>query len=109
MSDMAIIENCNYSPSRFAGVSILAIAIVLFCPAAEAADPSSKPVQFLLAWGKKGTAAGEFHFPIGVAINQADEVFVTDHYNNRVQKFSADGKWLVEFAVLPTPGGIAVD
>jgi len=52
---------------------------------------------------------GEFYFPIGIAITPADEILVTDHYNNRVQKFSPEGKLLAHFAVLPNPGGIALD
>src|SRR3954453_633766 len=57
--------------------------------AAKAATP-----RFLGEWGKKGSEPGEFHFPIGIAINADDEVFVTDFYNARVQKFSVDGKLL---------------
>jgi len=71
--------------------------------AAKAATP-----RFLGEWGKKGSEPGEFHFPIGIAINSADEVFVTDFYNARVQKFSVDGKLLAIIPVLPNPGGIAV-
>jgi len=48
------------------------------------------------------------HFPIGIAINAADEIFVTDFYNDRVQKFSTDGKLLAVLPVLTTPGGIAI-
>ncbi len=66
-------------------------------------------VRFLQEWGKEGAKPGEFHFPIGIAINQSDEVYVTDHYNNRVQKFSAAGKLLACIPVLPNPGGMAVD
>ncbi|MSR58512.1 MAG: hypothetical protein EXS05_12800 [Planctomycetaceae bacterium] len=65
--------------------------------------------RFLAAWGQEGSQPGEFNIPIGIAVNAADEVFVTDHYNNRVQKFSADGKLLDHFAVLPNPGGICVN
>ncbi len=64
---------------------------------------------FVTAWGKEGAAPGEFDFPIGVAVSSADEVFVTDHYNNRVQKFDSAGKLLAHFPVLPNPGGIAAD
>ncbi len=38
----------------------------------------------------------------------ADEVFVTDFYNDRVQKFSAEGELLAVLPVLPNPGGIAI-
>jgi DNA-binding beta-propeller fold protein YncE len=82
------------------------------CPletGARAAQPKVQPVRFVLEWGKKGTKAGEFHFPIGIAINKADEVFVTDFYNDRVQKFSAAGKFLAAIAVPPHPGGIGLD
>src|SRR5262245_45541331 len=73
--------------------------------AAPAAEPP--PVRHLLTWGGKGTEPGKFNFPIGIAIDK-DEIFVTDFYNSRVQKFSPDGKLLAAFKVLPNPGGIAV-
>jgi DNA-binding beta-propeller fold protein YncE len=64
--------------------------------------------RFLKAWGEEGSEPGEFHFPIGVAVNAADEVFVTDFYNDRVQKFSVEGELLAVLPVLPNPGGIAL-
>jgi len=63
---------------------------------------------FLKEWGEEGSEPGEFHFPIGVAVSAADEVFVTDFYNDRVQKFSTEGKLLAVLPVLPNPGGIAI-
>src|SRR5262245_163011 len=94
---------------RGAAAVLLAGALALAAglaqlPATRAADPG--PVRFLLAWGKQGAEPGEFHFPIGIAVNGDDEVLVTDHYNNRVQRFDADGKLLGHFTVLPNPGGI---
>ena len=81
-------------------------------PAGEVKEP-----KFVLAWGKKGDQAGEFYSPIGIAINKKDEVYVTDLNNARLQKFTADGKYLGGFDLLwDTPkrktnlaGGIAVD
>jgi DNA-binding beta-propeller fold protein YncE len=64
--------------------------------------------RFLGEWGRQGAAPGEFRFPIGIAVNAADEVLVTDFYNGRMQKFSASGKLLAVLPVLPQPGGIAV-
>src|SRR5262249_52649336 len=60
--------------------------------------PPAAP-RFLRQWGSKGSEPTEFHFPIGIAINAADEVFVTDFYNERVQKFNADGKLLAALEV----------
>jgi sugar lactone lactonase YvrE len=96
-------------------VSILPILALVLRAAPESAPPlhageaELPKVRFLLTWGKQGVKPGEFHFPIGIAITPADEILVTDHYNNRVQKFSTDGKLLSHFAVLPNPGGIALD
>lgn len=69
---------------------------------------SQSGVTLITLWGRQGSAPGEFHFPIGIAINKRDEVFVTDHYNNRVQKFDRDGKLIAVIPVLDNPGGIAV-
>jgi DNA-binding beta-propeller fold protein YncE len=68
-----------------------------------------KPPRCLLTWGKKGTAQSEFRSPIGIAISAADEIFVTEFKNNRVQKFATDGKFLAAFSCAEVPGGIAVD
>lgn len=98
---------------------ILPLLVLLSAPlTALSADgpPASKPppastidaARFITTWGREGEAPGEFNIPIGVAINAADEVFITDHYNSRVQKFDADGKLLAHFAVLPNPGGITI-
>lgn len=47
----------------------------------------------LMEWGApggaKGTRPGEFNTPIGIAIDRAGSVYVTDFGNNRVQKLSA--------------------
>ncbi len=76
-------------------------------------DELSKPEihpSFVLSWGKKGTADGEFSSPIGIAISATDEVYVTEaHGDNRVQKFSADGKFLASFGSPDSLSGIAVD
>lgn len=72
-------------------------------------EPTPVSAKLVTIWGQEGDAPRDFNIPIGIAINAAGEVFVTDHYNNRVQKFDADGKLLAHFAVLPNPGGIAAD
>jgi DNA-binding beta-propeller fold protein YncE len=95
---------------RASALSLLGALLLTSGTAGEAppAVPDVSEIHFVLEWGKKGKRPGEFHFPIGIAINRADEVFVTDHSNNRVQKFDANGKLLATFPVLPNPGGIAV-
>ncbi len=52
---------------------------------------------------------GEFHIPIGLAINGFHDLFVTDFYNGRVQRFTREGEFVSAFAVLPNPGPVALD
>src|ERR1700722_7548343 len=93
--------------SRLAAVCLLSCVVVAASsPACD--DGKQSQVKFLLEWGKLGKEPGEFHFPIGIAINASDEVFVTDFYNSRVQKFSVDGRLLAVIPVLPNPGGMAI-
>lgn len=83
------------------GVSIL-IPMLL-----NAADTESAP-KWLLSWGKEGKKPGEFQAPIGIAIDRADNVFVADLYNQRVQQFDAEGRSIASFSVAGHPGGIAI-
>lgn len=69
---------------------------VLLCARENWADDASSP-KVLLAWGQKGDKEGEFYSPIEIAINSRDEVFVTDLNNARLQKFTAEGKYLGGF------------
>jgi len=79
--------------------------------AAEAKDQKKEEagaIRFVRQWGSRGSKPGEFNFPIGIAVAPDDTIFVTDIYNNRVQKFDSEGKLLVAFSVAPYPAGIAV-
>ena len=57
-----------------------------------------KPRQYkhVLSFGEQGSSAGRFIGPWGVAVNERDEIAVTD-CNNRVQIFSSDGTYLRSF------------
>lgn len=88
-------------------------AFLFVCCGPADAQPETAPkgpaIKFLLQWGKPGKGPGEFHSPIGLAINARDEIFVGEFKNNRVQKFSSTGKFLGQIAVEKNPGGLAVD
>jgi sugar lactone lactonase YvrE len=92
-----------WSPLRKMLAGTMAL-LLLLDPGGLRGD-APKGARFVLAWGKKGDKPGEFYSPIGIAINQKDEVFVTDLNNARLQKFSAEGTYLGGFD-LPrdTPG-----
>ena len=58
-----------------------------------------KPRQFrpVLSFGHYGSSAGMLYKPWGVAVNERDEIAVTDYVKNRVQVFSSDGTFLRSF------------
>ena len=58
-----------------------------------------KPRQFrlVLSFGQRGFAAGMFKGPWGVAVNERNEIAVTDIWNDRIQMFSSDGTVLRSF------------
>ena len=57
----------------------------------EVKDRKYKPV---LSFGQQGSSAGMFDCPLGVAVNNRDEIAVTDGQNQRVQVFRSDGTYL---------------
>ena len=58
-----------------------------------------KPRQFrhVLSFGQRGSSIGILFGPYGVAVNERDEIAVTDMSNHRVQVFSSDGTYLRSF------------
>ena len=77
-----------------------------------------KPRQFrhVLSFGQHGSSVGMLRLPCGVAVNERDEIAVTDSNNHRVQVFSSDGTYLRSFnrigdkqGELNWPTGIAFD
>ena len=60
----------------------------------EAKHREFKPV---LSFGQQGSSKGMFNGPCGVAVNERDEIAVSDSGNHRVQVFSSDGTYLRSF------------
>src|SRR5262249_17880017 len=74
-----------------------------------ASDEKPPPPRFLLEWGRRGKGEGEFSACVGIAIGKNDEVYTSEFRNQRVQKFTSEGRFLGAFAVQPHAGGVAVD
>ena len=51
----------------------------------------------VLSFGQQGSVAGMLIKPWGVAVNERNEIAVTDNGNNRIQVFSSDGTFLRSF------------
>jgi sugar lactone lactonase YvrE len=69
----------------------------------------SKDGKFIKASGKRGSAAGEFDTPHGLAFDSRGRLFVADRGNNRIQIFDQDGKFLEEWKQWSRPSGIYID
>ena len=63
-----------------------------------------------------GTGDGEFNSPMGIAVDSDNNLYVADHFNDRVQKFDSAGVFVARWGTTGTedgefdgPVGIAVD
>ncbi|HEV2476651.1 MAG TPA: 6-bladed beta-propeller [Candidatus Dormibacteraeota bacterium] len=65
-------------------------------------SPAGKP---LAQWGSYGAAPGQFNNPIGIAVDQQGDVFVSEEGGDRVQKLSATGQPLAQWGTLGSGPG----
>ena len=62
--------------------------------------------QSFTTFGKEGQGPGEFIYPVAVAKDAQDNLYVAEYgSNDRVQKFTADGKFLLAFGGFGTKPG----
>jgi sugar lactone lactonase YvrE len=65
--------------------------------------------RFIKAWGKRGSAPGDFETPHALAMDSRGRLFVGDRENNRIQIFDQDGKFLEQWKQFGRPSGIFID
>jgi streptogramin lyase len=68
----------------------------------------SKDGKFIKAWGRKGSAPGEFNTPHAIAMDSQGRILVADRSNSRIQVFDQDGRFIAEWKQFGAPSGIAV-
>jgi sugar lactone lactonase YvrE len=100
-------SSIGLAPRRIGRIGIALFAVLALAVVSSADEVA--PPTFLAAFGEEGTGDGQFKAPIGIAINGADEVFVSDAHNNCLQRFTREGKFLDKVSTGAFPGGIAVD
>ena len=62
-----------------------------------AVEIKARQFRCVSSFGQKGSVAGMLSKPWGVAVNERDEIAVTDNGNNRIQVFNSDGTYLRSF------------
>ena len=88
---------CRQTVLKSIGIPLLVLAgLVLIAWFAFVPSAKEPGYQFVASWGQQGSAPGQFHDPTGIAI-QANEVFVADARNGRIQVFDRDGNLLRVF------------
>ncbi len=64
--------------------------------------------NFIKAWGKYGTGAGEFNLPHSVAVDNEGRVYVGDRENQRIQIFDSEGKYIQQWTGVGYPYGLVI-
>lgn len=102
--------HCGHvSRRQFVGVAASACFSVTGRLDAALAEESVPRARFLLEWGKRGKGKGDFSACVGIAIGKNDEIYTSEFRNQRVQKFTSEGKFVASFPLSTNPGGLAVD
>lgn len=69
----------------------------------------SKDGTFIKAWGKRGSAPGDFNTPHAIELDSKGRLLVGDRANNRIQIFDQEGKFIEEWKQFSRPSGIFID
>ena len=74
-------------------------------------DKFTSSGQFITSWGSLGSDPGQLNQPKGLTIDEDNNVYVADEFNNRIQKFDSNGNFITEFGQdrLDHPIDVAVD
>jgi hypothetical protein len=59
--------------------------------------------RLVASWGEPGTGPGEFMLPHGIAVDATGNVLVCDRESDRIQIFTADGRFLREITDVQRP------
>lgn len=77
------------------GLPLVAVAVLLVLPTLLRSDRAS--YEWRHSWGSSGSAPGELRGPVGVAVDDSGFVYVSDSGNDRIQKFTAEGRFVEEW------------
>jgi sugar lactone lactonase YvrE len=69
----------------------------------------TKDGKFIKAWGKHGSARGEFNVPHSLALDSVGRLYVADRPNSRIQIFDQDGNFIAEWRQFGRPSSVYID
>ena len=61
------------------------------------------------SWGEPGNGPGQFYLPHGIAVDAGGKVYVCDRESDRIQIFSPDGEYLIEWTDTQRPTHLVFD
>ncbi|MCH7841714.1 MAG: NHL repeat-containing protein [Chloroflexi bacterium] len=71
--------------------------------------------EYISTFGSHGEGAGQFIWPVGIALDKDTNVYVTDEWLNRITKYSKDGEYISHWGThgsgdgeIDRPAGIAI-
>ncbi len=64
--------------------------------------------KLLASWGEPGTGPGQFMLPHGIAVDASGNVLVCDRESDRIQVFTADGRFVREMTDVQRPTQIVL-
>ena len=68
----------------------------------------SKDGKFIKAWGKKGSAPGEFNLPHSIVFDSRGRLLVADRSNKRIQIFDQEGTFIEEWPQFGEASGLFI-
>jgi len=64
--------------------------------------------KFVKAWGKMGSAPGEFNLPHAICMDSKGRLYVADRSNARIQVFDQSGAFVEQWRNLLVPWGLSI-
>lgn len=78
--------------------------------------PTVPPFDFVTKWGTYGETINDFSYPVGIAVDSSDYIYIVQEGNNCIQKYDTEGNLILtwggegtEDGKFQAPTGITID